>query len=87
MAGLLAQGADRGHCRETYLANLRPRRRRNGKHDITLLIEPINTRGDIPNYFLNTQAGRMPWWLRLARPIYGCKWTFIIVRSSKAIWP
>jgi hydroxypyruvate isomerase len=55
MAGLLAQDADRGHCRETYLANLRLAAAETAKHDITLLIEPINTR-DIPRYFLNTQA-------------------------------
>jgi 2-dehydrotetronate isomerase len=55
MAGVPAQGADRGQCRETYLANLHLAAAATAKHDITLLIEPINTR-DIPGYFLNTQA-------------------------------
>jgi hydroxypyruvate isomerase len=55
MAGLLPQGAERGHYRETYLANLRRAVAAAAKHDITVLIEPINGR-DIPGYFLNTQA-------------------------------
>lgn len=51
MAGLVPAGARR----ETYLANLAEAARRCRRHDLTLLIEPINTR-DIPGYFLNTQA-------------------------------
>jgi 2-dehydrotetronate isomerase len=55
MAGLLPAGADRNRHRETFIENLRYAAREVGKHGITLLIEPINTR-DIPGYFLNTQA-------------------------------
>lgn len=55
MAGLLPDGADRNRHRETFIENLRFAAREVGKHGITLLVEPINTR-DIPRYFLNTQA-------------------------------
>jgi 2-dehydrotetronate isomerase len=55
MAGLLPAGVDRNRHRETFIENLRYAAREVGKHGITLLIEPINTR-DIPGYFLNTQA-------------------------------
>jgi 2-dehydrotetronate isomerase len=55
MAGLLPAGADRNKHRETYIENLRYAARELGKHGLTLLIEPINTR-DIPGYFINTQA-------------------------------
>ena len=55
MAGLLQDGADRAERRRTYVENLRYAARELAKHDLMLLIEPINTR-DIPGYFLNTQA-------------------------------
>ncbi|HJV87466.1 MAG TPA: 2-oxo-tetronate isomerase [Noviherbaspirillum sp.] len=55
MAGLLPQGADPAQHRATFIANLRYACAEAAKHDITVLIEPINTR-DIPGYFLNTQA-------------------------------
>jgi 2-dehydrotetronate isomerase len=51
MAGLAQHGAER----KTYIENLKYAAAETAKHDITLLIEPINTR-DIPGYFLNTQA-------------------------------
>ena len=54
MAGLAAQGADRSAMRKTYIENLRYAATETGRHGITLLIEPINTR-DIPGYFLNRQ--------------------------------
>jgi hydroxypyruvate isomerase len=55
MAGILPEGADRNGHREIYIENLRYAAREVGKHGITLLVEPINTR-DMPGYFLNTQA-------------------------------
>ncbi len=55
MAGLLPDEADRPTYRATYIDNLKYAAAETAKHDITLLIEPINTR-DIPGYFLNTQA-------------------------------
>lgn len=55
MAGLLPAGADRARHRAVFLDNLRYACAEAARHDITVLIEPINTR-DIPGYFLNTQA-------------------------------
>lgn len=55
MAGLVPEGADRVKHRDTYLRNLSEAAARCARHDITLLIEPINTR-DIPCFFLNRQA-------------------------------
>ncbi|WP_151637380.1 2-oxo-tetronate isomerase [Noviherbaspirillum aerium] len=55
MSGLLPAGGDRGVARATYVANLRQACAEAARHNITILIEPINTR-DIPGYFLNTQA-------------------------------
>ncbi|OGB23714.1 MAG: hydroxypyruvate isomerase [Burkholderiales bacterium RIFCSPLOWO2_02_FULL_57_36] len=55
MAGLLPDGADPALHRATYIDSLRYAATETGKHGITLLIEPINTR-DMPRYLLNTQA-------------------------------
>jgi hydroxypyruvate isomerase len=55
MAGLLPVDADRNRHRDVYIDNLRHAARELGKHGLSLLIEPINTR-DIPGYFINTQA-------------------------------
>ena len=55
MAGLLPQGADRTHHRQTYIDNLRYAARKLAAESLILLIEPINTR-DIPGFFLNAQA-------------------------------
>ena len=55
MAGVLAVGAARAAYRATYVENLRYAANELAAHDITLLIEPINTR-DMPGYYLNTQA-------------------------------
>ncbi|WP_342595739.1 2-oxo-tetronate isomerase [Salinicola lusitanus] len=63
MAGLVPEAATDGVSRETffttardiYLENLRFAARKLAEHNLTLLIEPINTR-DMPGYFLNHQA-------------------------------
>lgn len=55
MAGLLPAGADRARHRAVFLDNLRYACAEAARHNITVLVEPINTR-DIPGYFLNTQA-------------------------------
>jgi len=66
MAGLVRESAPESASdnvsRETfstnhqiYLENLRFAARKLAEHDLTLLIEPINTR-DMPGYFLNHQA-------------------------------
>jgi hydroxypyruvate isomerase len=55
MAGIVPAGADPGAVRAAYIANVKYAAAELGRHGITLLIEPINTR-DMPGFFLNTQA-------------------------------
>jgi len=52
MAGLFPAGAEREKHRTVYVENLKYAARELAKHELTLVIEPINTR-DIPGYFLN----------------------------------
>jgi hydroxypyruvate isomerase len=54
-AGIVPAGTPRGVCEATFIRNLGYAAGKAAERDITLLIEPINTR-DIPGYFLNTQA-------------------------------
>lgn len=54
MAGMLPAGADRATHRSTYVDNIWYAAKELGKHNLTLVIEPINTR-DMPGYFLNYQ--------------------------------
>lgn len=54
MAGLVQAGQDRAQHREVYLRNLSYAAQQAAAHDVTILIEPINTR-DMPCYFLNYQ--------------------------------
>ncbi len=57
LAGLVsasATAADIAAMRRTYIANLRHAARLLASHDITLLIEPINTHS-MPGYFVNYQ--------------------------------
>jgi hydroxypyruvate isomerase len=54
MAGIPAADADRAACRETYVRNVKLAAERAAPHDITVLLEPINTR-DIPGYYINRQ--------------------------------
>lgn len=54
LAGIVPADADRDHCRQTFIRNLRDACRQLAPHGITLLVEPINTR-DMPGYFLNYQ--------------------------------
>lgn len=55
MAGLLPAGADRATHRATYVDNIWYAAKELAKHNLTLVIEPINTR-DMPGYFLNYQS-------------------------------
>lgn len=55
MAGLLPPEADRDTHRVTYVDNIWYAAKELGKHGLTLVIEPINTR-DMPSYFLNLQS-------------------------------
>ena len=54
MAGLITPEQDRTHHREVFLENLAYGAQQLAAHDITLLIEPINTH-HIPGFFLNRQ--------------------------------
>ena len=58
MAGLVADGSNRGAAEHTYVANLRYAAERAAAAGVTVIIEPINTR-DIPGYFLNTTTQAM----------------------------
>ena len=55
MAGLVPAGSDMAIHHKTYLENMKFAAQALAKHNLTLLLEPINTR-DMPGYFLNTQA-------------------------------
>src|SRR5690606_37587126 len=56
MAGK-TQGLDRSACRETLLGNIRYASDLAHEHGIEVLLEPINTKVDIPGYFYdNTDA-------------------------------
>jgi 2-dehydrotetronate isomerase len=52
MAGILPPEIATVQAEQTYLANLHTAAARLAEHQITLVIEPINTR-DMPGYFLN----------------------------------
>lgn len=54
MAGLIQPGQDRAAHRAVYLENLAWAARAAASADVTVVIEPINTR-DIPGFFLNRQ--------------------------------
>jgi hydroxypyruvate isomerase len=55
MAGLLGSGDDRARHRDVYLKNLVHAASQAAAQDLTVVIEPINTR-DMPGYFLNRQS-------------------------------
>lgn len=55
MAGLVPAGSDMAIHRKTYLENMKFAAQALAKHNLNLLLEPINTR-DMPGYFLNTQV-------------------------------
>lgn len=55
LAGIAPVGADHRQLRKTYVDNLKFAADALAKHDLMLLIEPINTR-DIPRYFLDSTA-------------------------------
>ncbi len=54
MAGVAPAGADRTACRATLITNLKYAAAELAKHNLTLLLEAINTR-DIPGFLVNTQ--------------------------------
>jgi 2-dehydrotetronate isomerase len=50
LAGILPAGSDKPALQKIYLSNLKYAAAEMAKHDLTLLIEPINTH-DMPGYF------------------------------------
>ena len=54
MAGIVPAGADPSACRKTLIENLKYSAEKLAKHDITLLLEAINTR-DMPGFVVSTQ--------------------------------
>lgn len=55
LAGIAPVNSDRQALRKIYVSNLKYATKELAKHNLTLMIEPINHR-DMPGYFLNTQA-------------------------------
>jgi hydroxypyruvate isomerase len=55
MAGIRPHGVTEGEMYDTYLANVRYAAAELARHDMTLLVEAINTR-DIPGFYLNTSS-------------------------------
>jgi hydroxypyruvate isomerase len=54
MAGLATAGVDRGRCIEQYVESLRVAADLLAPAGVTALIEPINTRVDVPGYLLDS---------------------------------
>jgi hydroxypyruvate isomerase len=56
LAGLVPEGADMALVYNTFVSNLSYAAARLGENGIRLLIEPINTRVDMPGFYLSTTA-------------------------------
>lgn len=54
MAGIAPSGSDPAACRKTLIENLKYAAEKLAEHEITLLLEAINTR-DMPGFFVSTQ--------------------------------
>lgn len=68
MAGLLPAGADRARHLECYVAAIGRAADRFAAMGVTVLIEPINTRVDVPGYLLDSTALAMECIARAGRP-------------------
>jgi hydroxypyruvate isomerase len=68
LAGLAPAGVAEEDIRTTFKANLRHAARRLGENGIRLLIEPINSRVDLPGFWLDTPAKALGWLAELAEP-------------------
>jgi hydroxypyruvate isomerase len=68
MAGLLPQGAARERHLDTYIASLVRAADRLAALDVTVLIEPINTRVDVPGYLLDGTRLALECIARASRP-------------------
>ena len=68
MAGVRPEGASLVECRAQFVENLRSAADLCAGEDITLLIEPINTRVDVPGYVIDTTAVAVDCLRQIARP-------------------
>lgn len=68
LAGLAPAGVPEATLRETFKANLRHAATQLAEHDIRLLIEPINSRVDMPGFWLDTPAKALALIAELAEP-------------------
>jgi hydroxypyruvate isomerase len=68
MAGLLPGGADRARHLDTYVAAIGRAADRFATIGVNVLIEPINTRVDVPGYLLDSTALAIDCIARAARP-------------------
>ena len=68
LAGLAPAGVPEAQIRETFTSNLRYEARELAAHDIRLLIEPINSRVDMPGFWLDTPAKALALIAELAEP-------------------
>ena len=67
MAGIPPAGADPAACRATLIENLKFAAAQLAPHNITLLLEAINTR-DMPGFFVSTQADSFAVWAAVDAP-------------------
>jgi hydroxypyruvate isomerase len=67
MAGIPPAGADPATCRATLIENLKFAAAELAPHNITLLLEAINTR-DMPGFFVSTQADSFAVWAAVDAP-------------------
>ena len=68
LAGLAPAAVPEVQVRETFKANLRYAARSLAEHDIRLLIEPINSRVDMPGFWLDTPSKALALIAELAEP-------------------
>jgi hydroxypyruvate isomerase len=68
LAGLAPAGVSEAQIRQTFAANLRYAAKALAAHDIRLLIEPINSRVDMPGFWLDTPAKALVLMDELAEP-------------------
>jgi hydroxypyruvate isomerase len=68
LAGLAPTGVPEAQIRQTFAANLRYAARTLAEHDIRLLIEPINSRVDMPGFWLDSPAKALALMAELAEP-------------------
>ncbi len=68
MAGLLPAGADRARHLDCYVASIARAADRLAGEGATVMLEPINTRVDVPGYLLDSTALALECIARAARP-------------------